>query len=155
MTKDPTRGRLPKHLKTLAEGGTVAQTERAHRAPYRSNLLPPTRLHPYVPAMQLATVVWFMAVAWLTFLNGYAGLALAFATILALMFFTIFVAGAANAEDVTPDRAKSRSFRDFLEGTVDIRTGPINGREVMLQMVALPVALAAAFTFFGIVNMMQ
>jgi hypothetical protein len=45
-----------------------------------------------------------------------------------------------------PERAHQRSFREFLDGDVDIATGRITGRVALWQIAMMPMALAVGGT---------
>jgi hypothetical protein len=47
---------------------------------------------------------------------------------------------------MTAERRSTRSFRDFLNGVVEIETGKISGREALFQIAGGPVLLAIGGT---------
>ena len=47
-----------------------------------------------------------------------------------------------RSRNIEPHRWSIRSFREFIDGDVDIATGRIAGRAALLQIVALPLILA-------------
>lgn len=116
-----------------------------------ANHAPATNIHPVAVATPLAAAAWFILVSWAAFAGGETSLILAVITFLALIFFGLLVGGAAMARDMTPDRAHRRSFREFLEGDVDIATGHVSGREALLQIAAMPVALALGSTAIALI----
>jgi hypothetical protein len=127
---------------------TVLTTPAAKPEP---NLLADTSIHPVAVAIPVAAAGWFLVVAWAAFGGGETSLVLAVITVLALMFFGLFVGGGAMARNVTPERAHGRSFQAFLDGDVDIGTGRITGREALYQIAAMPVALAVGFTVIALI----
>lgn len=48
--------------------------------------------------------------------------------------------------DMTPERRQHRSFREFLDGNVDIATGRIGGWAAFMQIATLSVSLAVGGT---------
>jgi hypothetical protein len=61
------------------------------------------------------------------------------------MFGLLAYCGALS-RNVEPDRRSTRSFREFLNGDVDIETGRITGRAALLQIAAMPIILALGGT---------
>jgi hypothetical protein len=110
-----------------------------------------TNIHPVAVAIPVATAAWFVVVAWCAFGGGETSLVLAVITSFCLVFFGVFVGGAALGRDMTPERAHHRSFREFLDGDVDIATGRITGREALSQIAAMPVSLAIGFTIIAMI----
>ncbi|WP_395666312.1 hypothetical protein [Methylocella sp.] len=117
----------------------------------RPALLPDTSVHPVAVAIPVATAAWFVAVAWCAFGGGEASLVLAVITFFCVIFFGLFVGGAALGRDMTPERAHGRTFRKFLDGNVDIATGRITGREALWQIAAMPIALGVGFTVIALI----
>ncbi|WP_426439252.1 hypothetical protein [Bradyrhizobium genosp. P] len=113
--------------------------------------LPATNLHPGAVAIPVATAAWFVVVAWCAFGGGETSLVLAVIALFFLIFFGLFVGGAAMGRDMTPERARNRSFREFLDGDVDVGTGRITGREALWQLAAMPVGLAVGFTIIAMI----
>jgi len=101
-----------------------------------------TTIHPVAVAIPLATFAWFILAAWIAFGGGETSLVLADITFLGLVYFTLIAGGGASARDVRIGRTRRRSFREFLDGDVDILTGRITGRQAIEQMATLPIALA-------------
>lgn len=114
-------------------------------------LLPATEIHPVAVAIPLAAAAWFFGVAWCAFGGGETSPVLAVVTFFCLIFFGLFVGGAALGRDMTPGRAHHRSFQAFLDGEVEIATGRITGGETLWQMAAMPVALAIGFTVIALI----
>lgn len=63
-------------------------------------------------------------------------------TFIAVMFFGLMVGSAVMGRDMTPDHATGRSFAQFWNGSVDIATGLVKGKEVFLQAAVMPIGLA-------------
>jgi hypothetical protein len=113
--------------------------------------LPATNIHPIAVAIPVAAAAWFVLAAWCAFGAGETSPVLAVITLFCLIFFGVFVGGAAMGRDMTPERTHNRSFQEFLDGDVDIATGRITGREALLQIAAMPVGLTIGFTMIAII----
>lgn len=108
--------------------------------------LPAANVHPVAVAIPVAAFAWFVLAAWICFAGGEMSLVLAVVTFLSGMFFGLLVGGGALARSMTPEGGRQRSFREFLDGDVDIATGRITGRVALFQMAVLPVVLAVGGT---------
>jgi len=113
--------------------------------------LPATNIHPVAVAIPVAAAAWFAIVAWCAFGGGETSLVLTVITVFCLIFYGVFVGGAAMGRDMTPERAHNRSFQEFLDGDVDIATGRIIGREALLQTAVMPIGLAIGFTIIAMI----
>ena len=110
------------------------------------HLLPATRVHPVAIAIPLLAYAWLGVAAWLAFAGGETSLILAVIFVLSVMYFGLLVGGAVMGRNMTPERKQDRSVREFLDGEVEIATGRITGREAMMQIAMMPVALAIGGT---------
>ncbi|QQR39040.1 hypothetical protein [Devosia rhizoryzae] len=108
----------------------------------RRNLLPDTSVHPAVVAMPLVATAFFLLVCWLGFGSDSSFMELTAVTFIAVMFFGLMVGSAVMGRDMTPDHATGRSFAQFWNGSVDIATGLVKGKEVFLQAAVMPIGLA-------------
>ena len=116
-----------------------------------ANQLPDTSVHPVAIAIPLACAAWFVIVNWVAFGGGEASLVLAIVTLICAMLLGLMVLCAAMSRDMTPERARHRSLRAFLNGPVDIATGTLSGRQALIQIASMPVALALAFTAIALI----
>jgi hypothetical protein len=112
----------------------------------KAALLPATSVHSVAVAIPVAAFAWLVLAAWIGFAGGEMSLDLAAVTFAGVMFFGLLWGGGALARNVTPERAHQRSFREFLDGDVDIATGRITGRMAFWQLAAMPIALAVGGT---------
>jgi hypothetical protein len=48
-------------------------------------------------------------------------------------------------------RQRKTSFREFLDSEVGTDTGPMRGREVLLEIAVIPISLAFAATLIGVI----
>ena len=119
-------------------------------------LLPITDVHPAVIKIAMSAVVWFLAVAWFDFSGGpEVDLTLAVITGFFVMFFTLFLMAASMViEDPRWKQPKAR-FAEFLKDQIPIDRGTMQGRDVLIHILLLPVCLAAAATLIGLVWRLQ
>jgi hypothetical protein len=114
--------------------------------------LPITGVHPVVIKVALSAVVWFLAVTWLDFTgSGEVDFYLAVATGFFVAFFTLLLLTASMVIDDPRWAQPKASFTEFLDDDVPVDTGMMRGRDVLIQIAVLPVALAVAGTFIGLV----
>jgi hypothetical protein len=110
-----------------------------------------TGVHPAVFKISLVAVLWFVAVSWLYFAWGaHVDLDLAVATGFFIMFFTLLLMAAAG---IMKDRRwfqKRVNFRTFLRSDVPTYTGKIRGRDALIEIALIPVALAFGATIIGL-----
>jgi hypothetical protein len=111
-----------------------------------ANVLSATSVHPIAIAIPLIAAGYFVVACWVTFAGGETSLILAVVTFILLMLLGLMVGGGYFARNAEPDRETTRSFREFLDGKVDIETGQITGREALWQIAVMPVALAVGST---------
>jgi len=106
-----------------------------------SDPLPPleTTVHPGAVAIPLSTFAWFILAIWIGFGTPKTPLVLAAVTFLGIMYFGLLV-GFARDRRTGPTR--QRSFREFLDGDVEIATERISGRSALVQITIIPVTLA-------------
>jgi hypothetical protein len=106
-----------------------------------ANTLPATSLHPVAIAIPLVAATYLVIAFWVTFAGGEASLDLAVVTLILVAFFGLIAGCGAYVRNVEPDR-RTRSFREFLDGHVDVETGRITGHAALWQMATMPVMLA-------------
>jgi hypothetical protein len=122
------------------------------RDPVEDQTAPVTGVHPAVIKVALSAVVWFLAVTWLDFSGGReVDLSLAVITGFFVMFLTLFLVTASMAVKDPRWQLPKVSFKKFLADNVPIDRGMMRGRDVLIHIVLLPVALAVAGTVIGLV----
>lgn len=104
-----------------------------------------------VTAIPLICVGWFFAVIWAVFGHGETGLVLLIISVLAVVFFGLLAGGGQMAWRHDRSHGPDRDLAEFLAGDLLIATGRIKGSEALLQIAALPVALATCATAICIV----
>jgi hypothetical protein len=140
---------MRRHAAGFRRGGALMDTnfrDVKARPASEAMPLPATSVHPVGVAIPVAAFAWFVLAAWIAFAGGEMSLVLAAVTFVSVMFFGLLVGGGALARNVTPEQAHQRSFREFLDGDVDIATGRITGRVALWQIAMMPIALAVGGT---------
>jgi hypothetical protein len=82
----------------------------------------------------------------MTFARDETSLILAVVTLIIMMLLGLITACGACARNFEPDRAPTRSFREFLNGEVDVETGRIRGRVAFRQIATIPFMVAVGGT---------
>jgi hypothetical protein len=120
-----------------------------------SHTLPATRetsVHPLVVEIAIAAAVWFIAVTWLAFARAPGvELDLAIVTLFFVIFFALFLLTATYGRDDPRWHLPATSFRAFLRARVGTATGPLRGRDALLEIALVPVSLAFAATLLGLI----
>jgi len=110
-----------------------------------------TGVHLAVFKISLVAVFWFVAVAWLYFAWGaHVDLDLAVATGFFTMFFTLLLIAADGIIKEPRWFQKRVDFRTFLRSAVPTYTGKMLGRDVLIEIALIPVALAFGATIIGL-----
>lgn len=112
----------------------------------------PSGVHPVVIEIALGAVLWFLVMSWLTFAWGReVDFNLVVVTAFFIFFLALFLLTASFALPDPRWRQPHMSFRRFLHARIDTATGATSGREVLVQIAALPLTLALGGTLIGIV----
>lgn len=72
-------------------------------------------------------------------------------TLFFIFFFALFLFTASHALKDSRWRQRKTSFREFLDSEVGTDTGPMRGREVLLEIAVIPISLAFAATLIGVI----
>jgi hypothetical protein len=121
-------------LPTIAAGRPVA------------NIPPTNDIHPIAIAMPLIAPAALFAAFWLTLAGSELYLIPAVSTLTVMMLFGLITACGVFGHKVEPNRTRTRTFREFLNGEVDVETGRISGRVAFRQVATVPVAVAIGST---------
>jgi len=151
---EPHGDRRANRARTRQTARPRPERDRASDARSSYGQVPGAELHGIIYRVIFAAYVWMMLAAWVAFGgNGEADLALSFAVVLFVMFFTVpFLLRRTAA---ARSRIKRRAFDQFLSSEVETATGPLSGREVSLQVLLIPLALAFAATMIGAVFILE
>jgi hypothetical protein len=111
-----------------------------------------TSVHPAVIEIALAAALWFIAVTWVSF-AGAGGIdwILVVVTLFFAFFFALFLFTASYGLKDARWRQRNTTLREFLDSEVGTATGPVSGREVLLEIAVMPVSLALAATVIGLI----
>lgn len=111
-----------------------------------------TGVHPAAIGIALAAALWFIAVTWVSFARGAeVDWDLLVVTLFFMFFFALFLFTATYGRKDPRWRQRDTSFREFLKSEVGTATGPMSGRDVLLEIAVIPVSLALAATMIGLI----
>jgi hypothetical protein len=111
---------------------------------------PQTGVHPAAIGISLLAALWFIAVTWVSFArSAEVDWDLVVVTLFFVFFFGLFLFTASHALKDPRWHQRDTDFREFLESDVGTATGPMSGREVLLEIAVIPVSLALAATVIG------
>jgi hypothetical protein len=108
-------------------------------------------VHPIVVKIAIGAVLWFLAVTWIAFAGaGGVDWDLTVVTLFFAFFFTLFLLTASFSAHDPRWPTRDTSLREFLNGKVGLATGEESGRDVLIEIGLMPVALAFAATLIGL-----
>jgi hypothetical protein len=107
-----------------------------------ANIPPTNDMHPIAIAMPLIAPAAMIATFWLALAGSELFLIPAVTTLTVMMI----TACGAFAHKVEPNGTRTRTFREFLDGEVDVETGRISGRVAFRQVATIPVVVAIGST---------
>jgi hypothetical protein len=111
-----------------------------------------TGVHRAAIEVALAAALWFIAVTWISFARGMeVDWDLVVVTLFFIFFFALFLFTATYGLKDPRWSQRDTSFREFLNSEVGTATGPMRGREVLLEIAVIPVSLALAATMIGLI----
>ena len=111
-----------------------------------ANIPPTNDMHPIAIAMPLIAPAAMIAAFWLALAGSELSLISAVTTLTVVMLLGLITACGAFAHMVEPNGAGTRTFREFLNGEVDVETGRISGRVAFRQVATIPVVVAIGST---------
>jgi len=109
-----------------------------------ANIPPTNDMHPIAIAMPLIVPVAMIAAFWLTVAG--IELSLAVTTLTVMILLGLISACGTFAHKVESNGTRTRTFREFLNGEVDVATGRISGRVAFRQVATIPVVVAIGST---------
>jgi hypothetical protein len=111
-------------------------------------------VHPVAFKIAIGAVLWFLAVVWIAFAgNGGINLDLAIVTLFCAIFVSLFLLVASLTEGDSRWPTRQTSLRAFLDSDVAIGGETMCGRDVLIEIALVPVALAFAATLIGLARM--
>jgi hypothetical protein len=128
----------------------ISGSSEAGQAPAGSRK--PASVHPVAIEIGLAATLWYLAMAWLSFAWGRGiDLDLAVVSLFFVMFFTLFLTTASRAVHDKRWLLRQESFAAFLhDDNIAVDRGKMSGRDVLIEVTLIPVALAFAATLIGL-----
>jgi hypothetical protein len=111
-----------------------------------ANIPPTNDMHPIAIAMPLIAPAALIAAIWLTVAGSEPFLLPAVTTLTVVMLLGLTMACGAFAHNGEPNGTRTRTFREFLNGEVDVETGRIRGRVAFRQVATIPVVVAIGST---------
>jgi hypothetical protein len=108
-------------------------------------------IHPVVFEIAIGAVLWFLLVVWTAFAGkGGIDFYLTIVTLFCAIFISLFVlvASFTTGDSRWPER--QTSLRTFLDSDVGIGSETVRGRDVLIEITLVPVALAFAATLIGL-----
>jgi hypothetical protein len=103
-------------------------------------------MHPIAIAMPLIAPAAMIATFWLALAGSELSLISAVTTLTVVMLLGLITACGGFAHKVEPNGTRTRTFREFLDGEVDVETGRISGRVAFRQVATIPVVVAIGST---------
>ena len=108
-------------------------------------------VHPMAAKIAIGATIWFLAVTWLSFAWGRET---DFVLTVVILFFAFFIGlFLLTASYSVKDQrwpVRETSFREFLGSDIRIGSGTMRGRDVLIEIATLPIALALAGTLIGL-----
>jgi hypothetical protein len=111
-----------------------------------ANIPPTNDMHPIAIAMPLIAPAALIAAIWSTLAGSEPFLIPAVTTLTVVMLLGLTMACGAFAHKGEPNGTRTRTFREFLNGEVDVETGRISGRVAFRQVATIPVVVAIGST---------
>jgi hypothetical protein len=110
-----------------------------------------TGVHPVVAEIAVGAALWFLLMSWLDFARGgEIDYLLVIATLFFVIFFALFLLLASYTLHDSRWPLRDTTFREFLRANVGTATGTMRGRDVLIEIALVPVALAFAATVIGL-----
>jgi hypothetical protein len=110
-----------------------------------------TGVHPIVIKIAVAAALWFVVTSWLAFAWGpEIDYLLVIVTLFFAIFFTLFLLTASFSVHDARWPVRRMSFHEFLNSNIRIGRGTMKGREVLIEIALIPVALAFGATLIGL-----
>jgi hypothetical protein len=136
----PTHNKEPTQLAGAAEAGSAKRMEAAEAG-----------VHPMVAKIAIGAAIWFLVATWLFFAWGrQVDFLIAIVILFFVFFLGLFLLTASFSAKDPRWPVRETSFRNFLGSDVRIGSGTMRGRDVVIQIATIPVALALAATLIGL-----
>jgi hypothetical protein len=110
-----------------------------------------TGVHPMAAKIAIGAAIWFLAVTWLSFAwGGETDFLLVIVVLFFAFFLGLFLLTASYSVKDPRWPVRETSFREFLDSDVRIGSGTMRGRDVLIEIATMPIALALAGTLIGL-----
>jgi hypothetical protein len=110
-----------------------------------------TGVHPMAVKIAIGATIWFLAVTWLSFAwVRETDFVLAVVILFFAFFIGLFLLTASYSVKDERWPVRETSFREFLSSDVPIGSGTMRGRDVLIEIATIPIALALAGTLIGL-----
>jgi hypothetical protein len=103
-------------------------------------------MHPIAIAMPLIAPTAMIAAFWLALAGSELSLFSVAAILIVMMLLGLTTACGAFTHKAEPNGTHTRTFREFLDGEVDVETGRVSGRVAFRQVATIPVVVAIGST---------
>lgn len=111
-----------------------------------------TGIHPLAFRLPLVATAWFLISMAISFADTLeTAYLMAIVVGFGIIFFGLTIGLAMHASGSGRWIGSAKSFRQFVRGEVGTHTGPISGREALVQLTVLPVTLALGGMAIGLV----
>lgn len=108
-------------------------------------------VHPMAAKIAIGATIWFLAVTWLSFAwVRETDFVLAVVILFFVFFIGLFLLTASYSAKDERWPVRETSFREFLSCEVPIGSGKMRGRDVLIEIATIPIALALAGTLIGL-----
>ena len=111
-----------------------------------TNSLPATCVHPLAIAMALFGTAFTVLTFWIAFAGGETSMVLTMVIFILMMMLGLMTGCGYSSRNMEPYRAATRSFREFIEGDVDLQSGRISGRASLCQLATVTGGVALGTT---------
>jgi hypothetical protein len=109
------------------------------------------RVHPVVTKIAVGAAVWFLAITWLSFAgSGETNFLLVIVVLFFALFITLFLLTVNYNRGDPRWPVRETSFRRFLKSEIAVGDSKMRGRDVLIGIALIPVALAFAATLIGL-----
>ena len=108
-------------------------------------------VHPLTAMIAIGAAIWFLAITWLSFAwGGETHFLLAIVVLFFAFFLGLFLLTASYSAKDPRWPVRETSFREFLGSEIGIGSGTMRGRDVLIEIATMPIALALAGTLIGL-----
>jgi hypothetical protein len=111
-----------------------------------ANIVPNNRMHPIAMVVPLVAALYLIIALCVNFAGGELSLILAVGPLIVIMMLGLVMACCVLTLNVQPNGTPTRSFREFLNGEVDVETGRISSRVAFCEIATIPIVVTIGST---------